>query len=307
MGLRNPYTFAFGIDSQANPRMFINDVGENTWEEDRTEASPRPNYGWPNTDEGHRQRVQLHESSVCVRSRHQRCQRPPRSPAGPSTIPPRSSSLRPTSASYFFSDLLRQLDSPFSILSRETETDFGTSCPTGRSTSRSTLPAASTISPARARAAARSFGSTTRPAPPPAHRQSALDRPAADQSYDRQSGPVRRRSALSPRDLAAWSTSGSGTVRTSSERCCPTYDLPTAQASDNGARFSVLVSNAFWATTAAVPATLIVRRPATARSHDHVSRARLDVRRWASRSASAEARPIRSGWRARRLGAHLAG
>lgn len=41
MGLRNPYTFAFGAGGQ----MFINDVGEGTWEE-INEGEAAANYGW---------------------------------------------------------------------------------------------------------------------------------------------------------------------------------------------------------------------------------------------------------------------
>jgi glucose/arabinose dehydrogenase len=46
LGLRNPYTFAFDPGST---RMFINDVGQSTWEEidDGIAAS---NYGWPETE-----------------------------------------------------------------------------------------------------------------------------------------------------------------------------------------------------------------------------------------------------------------
>jgi glucose/arabinose dehydrogenase len=48
LGLRNPYTFAF---HRTTGRMFINDVGQDTWEEidDGIRGS---NYGWPDT-EGH--------------------------------------------------------------------------------------------------------------------------------------------------------------------------------------------------------------------------------------------------------------
>jgi glucose/arabinose dehydrogenase len=46
-GLRNPYTFAF---QPGTGRMFINDVGQNTWEE-IDEGAKGANYGWP-TSEG---------------------------------------------------------------------------------------------------------------------------------------------------------------------------------------------------------------------------------------------------------------
>ena len=46
LGLRNPFTFAFnpGFD-----RMFINDVGQNTWEE-INDGIAGANYGWPDTE-----------------------------------------------------------------------------------------------------------------------------------------------------------------------------------------------------------------------------------------------------------------
>jgi glucose/arabinose dehydrogenase len=43
LGFRNPFTFAF---SRASGRLFINDVGENTWEE-IDEGVAGANYGWP--------------------------------------------------------------------------------------------------------------------------------------------------------------------------------------------------------------------------------------------------------------------
>lgn len=46
MGLRNPFTFAF---QPGTGRMFINDVGENTWEE-IDDGIAGSNYGWPNTE-----------------------------------------------------------------------------------------------------------------------------------------------------------------------------------------------------------------------------------------------------------------
>jgi glucose/arabinose dehydrogenase len=46
MGLRNPYTFSF---QPGTGRMFINDVGETTWEE-IDEGIAGSNYGWPATE-----------------------------------------------------------------------------------------------------------------------------------------------------------------------------------------------------------------------------------------------------------------
>jgi glucose/arabinose dehydrogenase len=46
LGLRNPYTFSF---QPGTTRMFINDVGENTWEEINGGIAGS-NYGWPTTE-----------------------------------------------------------------------------------------------------------------------------------------------------------------------------------------------------------------------------------------------------------------
>jgi glucose/arabinose dehydrogenase len=46
LGLRNPYTFAF---QPGTGRMFINDVGETTWEE-INDGIAGSNYGWPITE-----------------------------------------------------------------------------------------------------------------------------------------------------------------------------------------------------------------------------------------------------------------
>ena len=46
LGLRNPFTFAF---HPSTARMFINDVGQNTWEE-INDGLPGANYGWPDTE-----------------------------------------------------------------------------------------------------------------------------------------------------------------------------------------------------------------------------------------------------------------
>jgi glucose/arabinose dehydrogenase len=45
-GLRNPFTFAF---QRGSSRMFINDVGQNTWEE-INDGIRGSNYGWPTTE-----------------------------------------------------------------------------------------------------------------------------------------------------------------------------------------------------------------------------------------------------------------
>jgi glucose/arabinose dehydrogenase len=46
LGLRNPFTFAV---QPGTGRIFINDVGQNTWEE-INEGAAGANYGWPDTE-----------------------------------------------------------------------------------------------------------------------------------------------------------------------------------------------------------------------------------------------------------------
>jgi glucose/arabinose dehydrogenase len=46
LGLRNPFTFAF---NRSGSEMFINDVGQNTWEE-INDGRAGANYGWPTTE-----------------------------------------------------------------------------------------------------------------------------------------------------------------------------------------------------------------------------------------------------------------
>ena len=46
LGVRNPFTFSF---QEGSGRMFINDVGENTWEE-INDGIAGSNYGWPNCE-----------------------------------------------------------------------------------------------------------------------------------------------------------------------------------------------------------------------------------------------------------------
>src|SRR6185503_14504451 len=46
MGLRNPFTFSF---QPGTGRMFINDVGQNSWEE-IDDGMAGANYGWPGAE-----------------------------------------------------------------------------------------------------------------------------------------------------------------------------------------------------------------------------------------------------------------
>ena len=64
LGLRNPFTFAF---QPGTGRMFINDVGQNTWEE-INDGIAGSNYGWPDT-EGADDRSPLPGSDLLLRPR----------------------------------------------------------------------------------------------------------------------------------------------------------------------------------------------------------------------------------------------
>jgi glucose/arabinose dehydrogenase len=68
LGLRNPFTFAF---QPGSGRLFINDVGENTWEE-INEGIAGANYGWPNCEGTCNSGFQnplysyIHDGTVCA-------------------------------------------------------------------------------------------------------------------------------------------------------------------------------------------------------------------------------------------------
>jgi len=63
LGLRNPFTFAF---QPGTGRMFINDVGENTWES-INDGFPGLNYGWQGgTTDGVRKRRRNDRSDLCL-------------------------------------------------------------------------------------------------------------------------------------------------------------------------------------------------------------------------------------------------
>jgi glucose/arabinose dehydrogenase len=68
LGLRNPFTFAF---QPGTGRLFLNDVGENTWEE-INEGIAGANYGWPNCEGTCNSGFQnplyayIHDGTVCA-------------------------------------------------------------------------------------------------------------------------------------------------------------------------------------------------------------------------------------------------
>ena len=68
LGLRNPFTFAF---NPVQTRLFINDVGQNTWEE-INDGVAGANYGWPNT-EGNTNEYGIRQPAVCLRSLGRLC------------------------------------------------------------------------------------------------------------------------------------------------------------------------------------------------------------------------------------------
>ena len=67
LGLRNPFTFTF---QPGTGRMFINDVGQNTWEE-INDGIAGSNYGWPDT-EGRDDRSALPRAALLLRARLER-------------------------------------------------------------------------------------------------------------------------------------------------------------------------------------------------------------------------------------------
>ena len=67
LGLRNPFTFAV---QPGTGRIFINDVGQNTWEE-INDGIAGSNYGWPTT-EGETTQPRVPEPALRLRPREQR-------------------------------------------------------------------------------------------------------------------------------------------------------------------------------------------------------------------------------------------
>ena len=95
LGLRNPFTFAF---QPGTGRMFINDVGQNSWEE-INDGIAGSNYGWPNT-EGMTSNPQF-RSPLFVYDHNQGC-----AIAGGAFYNPTTVQFPPTFVGkYFFADL----------------------------------------------------------------------------------------------------------------------------------------------------------------------------------------------------------
>ena len=102
LGLRNPFTFAF---NPAQTRIFINDVGQNTWEE-INDGLAGANYGWPNT-EGNTTNPAIRQSETRLRSLVAAAP----SPAERSTPRPRRQFPSEYLNDYFFADYCSGLDS----------------------------------------------------------------------------------------------------------------------------------------------------------------------------------------------------
>ena len=137
LGLRNPYTFAV---QPGTGTIFINDVGENTWEEiDQSVAGA--NYGWSggNTD-GFGQSSRPARASTTTRcspttTRAARPAAASPSSAAPSTTRPRRNSPASYVGKYFYADLgggwIRVFDpaNPGSASNPDTSTAFATGIP----------------------------------------------------------------------------------------------------------------------------------------------------------------------------------
>ena len=105
LGLRNPFTFAF---QPGTGRMFINDVGQSTWEE-INDGIAGSNYGWPTTEgftSNPRSEAPCWPTAMAAAA-------PPDapSPAALSTIP-RSTAIPQFSGQYFYADYCIGMDPP---------------------------------------------------------------------------------------------------------------------------------------------------------------------------------------------------
>jgi glucose/arabinose dehydrogenase len=254
MGLRNPYTFAFGTDSQANPRMFINDVGEDTWEK-IDPGLAGANYGWPNTENatGSSQYTNplfaynhgINEVNGCAIT------------GGAFYNPTTVQFPAAYTGSYFFSDYCGSWIHRFDPVTR-TETDFGSQLPGGTVD----LKVDSAGRLYYLAGAGTSSGEVVRidyspsPPPPPGNPPSIVQQPS-NQSVIAGNPATFSIVAMGSGSLAyQWQRNGQNILGAG----LPTYVLPSAKASDNGARYSILVSN-FWGTTSSSSATLFVTVP----------------------------------------------
>ena len=219
LGLRNPFTFAF---QPGTGRMFINDVGQNTWEE-INDGIAGANYGWPAT-EGADDRSALPRAALRLRPRHRRdvgCAITggafynPATAQFPAATPATTSS--PTSATAGSASSTPRPEHRRRLRHRDRQRP---------STSRSRPTAASTTSPA-----ARAAPSSASPSPP-ARRRRSRQQPASQTVAGGRHGDLHRRApAARRRSRYQWQRNGVDIAGATSA----SYTLASVTPADNGA------------------------------------------------------------------------
>jgi glucose/arabinose dehydrogenase len=260
MGLRNPYTFAFGLDSQGVPRMLINDVGENTWEK-IDPGIAGANYGWPITENATGSTVFTNPLFVYDHGVNDAngCAITGGTFYDPAVVEFPSSYI----GTYFFSDLCGNWIHQFDPVTK-TETNFGSQLP-GNTVDLKVdaagrlyyLSGAGTSDGLVVR-----IDYSTQPPPPPPPPPPTGNPPtivSQPSSETLQAGQTAFFSVLATGTgnlTYQWQRNG----RSISGAVLSSYTLPGVKASDNGAVFSVMVSNSFGSVSSG-GATLTVQSP----------------------------------------------
>ena len=258
MGLRNPYTFTFGMDAQGTARMFINDVGENTWEK-IDPGIAGANYGWPNTENA--TGSPLYTNPVFVYNHGPNdingCAITGGVFYNPATV------QFPTEyvGTYFFADYCGNWIHRFDPVAR-TEIDFGSQLPNGTvdlavdsAGSLYYLAGAGTNNGQVVRI---DYSTSPPPPPPPpppptGNPPSIVQQPASVTVGAGRSASFSVLATGSGSLIYQWQRNGRNILGA----VLASYTLPSAKASDNGANFSVLVTNN-WGSTSSGAARLTV-------------------------------------------------
>lgn len=245
LGLRNPFTFAFGTDPAGDPRMFINDVGENTWEE-INDGIAGSNYGWP-FYEGP-SRASAYRPPLYAYSHN----------GGSAAIsggvfynPSTMQFPSEYAGVYFFADYIKDWIHVYNA-STNAVSDFASNLPAGavdlKVGNDGSLYYLAGPGSASGRVVRIDYATPPVGDPPQIIRQ-----PASQTVGTGQAATFSIVASGTGNLLYQWLRDG----RNITGAVLPTYVLPNVKPSDNGARFSVLVSNAFGRTSSA-SATLTV-------------------------------------------------
>jgi glucose/arabinose dehydrogenase len=250
MGLRNPYTFAFGTDPSGNRRMFINDVGENTWEE-IDDGIAGSNYGWPyyegpSTAPGFRSPLFAYNHNGQAAAITGGTFYDPAAAQFPSSY----------TGVYFFADFLNDWIHVYNP-AMNSESDFASGLPEGAVD----LKVGGDGSLYYLAGPGTGNGEVVRityATPPTGNPPSILQQPTSQTVGTGQSASFSVVASGTGNLIYQWQRNG----RSIPGAVLPTYVLPNVQASDNGAQFNVVVSNAFGQTSsAAATLTVVVLHP----------------------------------------------